>query len=209
MNADGYVNANGDLIGFNMYAYCGNNPVGRLDFSGYSWEELEELGDFVATSYRSVRQKIKNLVGVVYETVTNTDEEKVRNANLFAFYKGRLVIKIDAFDDCFMDGEPQGASFGIIFIDSRRSNFSEDLKHEWGHTVQYASMGPINYLLYVAIPSVKGYKSDLSTLDYYSQPWEYTADRFGGVSGRQYREGAEEAGWRYYWDVIRPPMIVC
>ena len=209
LNADGYVNANGDLIGFNMYAYCGNNPVGRLDFSGYSWEELEELGDFVATSYRSVRQKIKNLVGVVYETVTNTDEEKVRNANLFAFYKGRLVIKIDAFDDCFMDGEPQGASFGIIFIDSRRSNFSEDLKHEWGHTVQYASMGPINYLLYVAIPSVKGYKSDLSTLDYYSQPWEYTADRFGGVSGRQYREGAEEAGWRYYWDVIRPPMIAC
>ena len=209
MNTDGYVNANGDLIGFNMYAYCGNNPVGRLDFSGYSWEALEELWNFVATSYGSVRQKTKNLVGVVYETVTNTDEEKVRNANLFAFYKGRLVIKIDAFDDCFMDGEPQGASFGIIFIDSRRSNFSEDLKHEWGHTVQYASMGPINYLLYIAIPSVKGYKSDLSTLDYYSQPWEYTADRFGGVSGRQYREGAEEAGWRYYRDVIRPPMIVC
>ena len=49
----------------------------------------------------------------------------------------------------------------------------------------------------------------ISTLDYYSQPWEYTADRFGGVSVRQYREGAEEAGWRYYWDVIRPPMIVC
>ena len=27
LNADGYVNANGDLIGFNMYAYCGNNPI--------------------------------------------------------------------------------------------------------------------------------------------------------------------------------------
>ena len=38
LNADGYVNANGDLIGFNMYAYCGNNPVMGYDPSGYvSW----------------------------------------------------------------------------------------------------------------------------------------------------------------------------
>ncbi|MBQ9780599.1 MAG: RHS repeat-associated core domain-containing protein, partial [Clostridia bacterium] len=31
INADGYVNANGDLIGFNMYAYCSNNPVMLTD----------------------------------------------------------------------------------------------------------------------------------------------------------------------------------
>ena len=34
LNADGYVNANGDLIGFNMYAYCGNNPVNGYDPTG-------------------------------------------------------------------------------------------------------------------------------------------------------------------------------
>ena len=34
LNADGYVNANGDLIGFNMYAYCSNNPVMNVDPSG-------------------------------------------------------------------------------------------------------------------------------------------------------------------------------
>jgi len=34
LNADGYVNANGDLIGFNMYAYCSNNPVIHSDPSG-------------------------------------------------------------------------------------------------------------------------------------------------------------------------------
>ena len=34
LNADGYVNANGDLIGFNMYAYCSNNPVVYLDYTG-------------------------------------------------------------------------------------------------------------------------------------------------------------------------------
>ena len=31
LNADGYINANGDLIGFNMFAYCGNNPVNASD----------------------------------------------------------------------------------------------------------------------------------------------------------------------------------
>ena len=41
----------------------------------------------------------------------------------------------------------------------------------------------------------RGYYYDTETGLYYLQS--------------RYREGAEEAGWRYYWDVIRPPMIVC
>ena len=34
INADSYINANGDFLGFNMYAYCGNNPVNRIDITG-------------------------------------------------------------------------------------------------------------------------------------------------------------------------------
>ena len=34
LNADSHVNANGDLIGYNMYAYCSNNPVMCVDPSG-------------------------------------------------------------------------------------------------------------------------------------------------------------------------------
>ncbi|MBQ7380028.1 MAG: hypothetical protein IJW70_10185 [Clostridia bacterium] len=36
LNADGYINANGDLIGFNMYAYCSNNPIMYVDHCGNS-----------------------------------------------------------------------------------------------------------------------------------------------------------------------------
>ena len=34
LNPDIYVNANGDLTGFNMYAYCSNNPVMGVDETG-------------------------------------------------------------------------------------------------------------------------------------------------------------------------------
>ena len=34
INADAYVNANGDFVGFNMYAYCNNNPVMYVDMTG-------------------------------------------------------------------------------------------------------------------------------------------------------------------------------
>jgi hypothetical protein len=40
LNADGYVNANGDLVGYNMYAYCNNNPVLYFDSSGHSWKSV-------------------------------------------------------------------------------------------------------------------------------------------------------------------------
>jgi len=37
LNADGYINANGTISGYNMYAYCDNNPVMRVDQNGKFW----------------------------------------------------------------------------------------------------------------------------------------------------------------------------
>ena len=34
LNVDAYVNASGDLIGYNMYAYCNNNSINYVDISG-------------------------------------------------------------------------------------------------------------------------------------------------------------------------------
>ena len=42
INADGYINANGDFIGFNMFAYCSNNPINHIDKNGTSTEALRQ-----------------------------------------------------------------------------------------------------------------------------------------------------------------------
>ena len=40
INADGLVGTPGELLSFNMFAYCGNNPVNRDDPNGQSWGAL-------------------------------------------------------------------------------------------------------------------------------------------------------------------------
>ena len=40
VNADGYISTGRGLIGHNMFAYCGNNPVNRTDSTGQFWKEL-------------------------------------------------------------------------------------------------------------------------------------------------------------------------
>ena len=37
INADGYVSTGQGLTGYNMFAYCGNNPVNRADPTGEAW----------------------------------------------------------------------------------------------------------------------------------------------------------------------------
>ena len=37
LNADGYASTGQGLLGYNMYAYCGNNPVNRKDPAGQFW----------------------------------------------------------------------------------------------------------------------------------------------------------------------------
>ena len=37
INADGFVSTGQDILGYNMFAYCGNNPINRKDPTGQFW----------------------------------------------------------------------------------------------------------------------------------------------------------------------------
>ena len=43
INADGYISTGQGLLSTNMFAYCGNNPVNRVDPTGQFWSEIWEF----------------------------------------------------------------------------------------------------------------------------------------------------------------------
>ena len=44
INADGYVSTGQGILGYNMYAYCGNNPITRADSTGEIWGTILIIG---------------------------------------------------------------------------------------------------------------------------------------------------------------------
>ena len=49
INADGYVSTGQGILGTNMFAYCENNPVSRVDPTGHFWSEIWEFAKTAVT----------------------------------------------------------------------------------------------------------------------------------------------------------------
>ena len=193
-----------DVHGYNLYVYCFNNPLNLTDGSG-NWPKC----------FANIYQKAKSCAGKLYEkaqklfnavneiaqgvktdlencSLSNSDEEVVLEANYVSFYKGTLVIKVPG---------DVGLSFGIIILGNDVDE-ADDVKHEYGHKLQYNDLGPYRYLAVVAIPSLATYwlseKNDWVDKNYYNMPWEYDADKRMGVSRDEHTESAEWASYFYF-----------
>ena len=199
LNADGYTATGQGFVGNNMYAYCLNNPVNLVDLCGYA-----AAGAFRAN--RRAEKNAKDFLNKVFysmeekaEKVIYNDDEKVVIEEQLPYYKGVPVVHFSS--DLF-------TSFsigGVIFLNENAGELT--VKHEYGHSLQEKEMGTGLYIMAVAVPSVT-YRvmeefNEVLHDNYYNMPWEYDADRRGGVYGRKgyYKDGAAEFAKVYfsYW----------
>ena len=209
LNADGIIGANQDAICYNLFAYCSNNPIMFTDASGnrvnmalfnkskirksaksavplQTSPQLPPLQQFGAELYQDV----------VNFNINNNSEEKVIESNWVSAYKGKVVIRHPIKGLSSM-------SLGVIFLNKNETEYNT-VRHEYGHCVQLDEVGMLKYLVFVAGPSVKGYWSGLSDSAYYSQPWEYGADMYGGVDrGEDYYEDYSFVNHLMYWDMVK------
>ena len=208
INSDAFVATGQGLLGNNMFAYCGNNPVSRYDPTGkrYCMVHVYDGGgggsSSGAISQESTASRLASIINNQSEAVT---QESLRD-NGFGFYKGTLVITADIL--------PKGSafSFGLIALDDMHESttlqdFSTVLKHEYGHAVHLQQVGLPTYAVTTAFPSLIGAGlasiSDYVYANYYNLPWERVADYLGGVN-RGYVSGANTCGslfWLYTYVV--------
>jgi len=72
LNADGYVSTGTGLGGYNMFAYCGGNPINRADPTGQLW-------DFI---WKKIKEKYSGLRAVfVFAAIIKRSNKKTNNSS--------------------------------------------------------------------------------------------------------------------------------
>lgn len=201
------------INGLNLYAYCNNNPVMAFDPTGkksdYKWWE------FWKWDWKGIASTAKGLVNPINKITAgasiliavcqgrwddlasdwgngcfnplNQKDSVALNAKVFSFYKGESVIRHN------IKGATSSQIFGTIFLNVAEKNDLDGritLHHEYGHSIQEAFLG-LRYLTRVALPSFITYFTNVNSYEYYSMPWERTADFFGDVERSSgYKKGS-------------------
>ncbi len=71
ISADGYVSTGEQIVAKNMYAYCGNNPVNRVDPTGCFWKEVR---NFFSNAWNGVKKWARNTFGAGRSTTCTINE---------------------------------------------------------------------------------------------------------------------------------------
>jgi len=138
-------------------------------------------------------------VKTIKRWLRNEDEAVVLASRFLSFYKGTMVLKVPFLNTA-------GFSCGVVLLGYRVSS-PDTVRHEYGHKVHLDRIGWKSYLKNVVRPSMKWFRSNPPYEAYYSKPYEYLADRFGGVErtyhGKPYPYSiTPEEAHRYYLQTL-------
>ena len=64
INADNQLSTGSDLTGMNLFAYCGSNPVNRIDLDGHAWKDVK---NWFSNTWNNVKKTAKQIVETVKE----------------------------------------------------------------------------------------------------------------------------------------------
>lgn len=201
INADSYVSTGQGIVGYNMFAYCGNNPVNMSDPMGYFASGIitSLLYKVIVMSWGEV-SKEKLMADIENFDINNSDISKVFEASYFSAYNGVPVIRHS------IEGLNPFAINGMIVLNNEYDDAEEIkkeniLKHEYGHILQERELGKRKYIEDIFLPSVTTLMlsriNPKLQLHYYDMPWEYDADIRGGVT-RSHADWAEGLSKLYF-----------
>ncbi len=75
INSDEYVYTGQDISGYNMFAYCSNDPINKIDLNGDSWADVK---NWVRNKWNSFKNWVSNTFGAdISASKTQTTESKV------------------------------------------------------------------------------------------------------------------------------------
>ncbi|MDD2267980.1 MAG: RHS repeat-associated core domain-containing protein [Eubacteriales bacterium] len=200
LNADSTLGANGNILSYNLYAYCSNNPVRYIDPNGDIPVALIIVGILVSGLVVQTASSILLYGGYAISSLWdadvrndmksikwnpfNSDEAKVLRSKKVSFYKGIPVFRTNL---------KRSGSFLAIWLNQNSSVNADTVRHEFGHSIQQLIMNPVFYGISIAIPSYFAW----GPWSYYNKPWEVTADILGGVKSRSPNKKDVDRGWWY------------
>ena len=100
INSDGYVSTGQGLTGYNMFAYCGNNPVNRIDTTGDSWlviVGLALIGGYILTNFTS-SEKREATTEQISHAIDAANRAELEKRTSLDSNKSTIDIKINTQD---------------------------------------------------------------------------------------------------------------
>jgi len=137
INADGYINANGDIIGFNMYAYCNNNLIAFVDSEGTAAKRIELSDKADAPFFESAVYQWSD-VTLVIMTLSRYRES-------YESFKAQYPDYIYAIDKRYCSDDCDGCNPNIQILDSYKYTDRTTMLAVINCLIDYESNNPLKH----------------------------------------------------------------